>query len=482
MNKLATNLAAAALAGFLLGAAAPGEEPEAKRPLNVLFLFADDLRPELGSYGHAVVKTPNIDALAASGVRFERAYCQFPLCNPSRTSLLTGRYPIVTGVLGNRQWFGKDHPDFVSLPRLFKDHGYKTLRSGKVFHGGIDDYEAWTVGGDPKTTPGVDRGGSIGVAAPTTPAQNRASDERRDRRSDSILVIPGDGETVGDGAVAGRAIELLREHKDGPFFLACGFSKPHSPPEAPQRFFDLYDPAQVVLPADFAPRPTAPPGVPPVSVRANTDLFIGRDASPEEARLVTRAYWASVSWMDHNVGRVLAEVDRLGLRENTVIVFWGDHGYHLGEKGRWSKAGSLFEVGARTPLIVAAPGEAGNGRPSPRVVEALDLYRTLADLAGLPVADAVQGRSLAPLLADPTAPWDRPAYTVWAEAGKLNGVSVRDERFRYAEWEGPRGGAFLYDLDADPQELKNLADDPAFADVRARLSALVRRHRETGGR
>jgi arylsulfatase A-like enzyme len=479
MRKPATIwLGFAALAATLFGPSVCWDEPQ--KPLNVLFLFADDLRPELGTYGHRIVKTPNIDALAAAGVRFDRAYCQFPLCNPSRTSMLTGGYPVVTGVLGNRSWFGKEHPDFVSLPRLFKDHGYKTLRSGKVFHGGIDDYEAWTKGGDPRTTPGVDRGGAFGVAKAEPPVARKAADQRQDRRSDSIIVIPGDGDSVGDGAVAGRAIKLLEEHKDGPFFLACGFSKPHSPPEAPQRFFDMYNVDDVILPADFAPRPTAPPGVPPVSVRANTDLFIGRDASADEARKVIRAYWAALTWVDYNVGRVIAELDRLRLRDNTAIVFWGDHGYHLGEKGRWSKAGSLFEVGARVPLIIVAPKAAGNGRHSTRVVEAVNIYRTLADLAGLPVAEGVQGRSLAPLLADPSAPWDHPAYTVWAEGGTTNGVSVRDERFRYAEWDGPRGGAFLYDLDNDPRELKNLADDPSFTAIRERLSVLVRRHRQTG--
>ncbi|WZO99807.1 sulfatase [Isosphaeraceae bacterium EP7] len=459
---------------------------EVKKPLNVLFILSDDLRPELGTYGHPVVKTPNIDALAASGVRFDRAYCQYPLCNPSRTSMLNGRYPVTTGVVGNRSWVGKDHPEFVSLPKYFKQQGYTTLRSGKVFHGGIDDYEAWTEGGDPKTTPGVDRGGPQAANPPAETSKSqireaaKASDQRRDRRSDSIIVIPGDGDDVGDGRVANRAIQMLGENKDGPFFLACGFSKPHSPPEAPQRFFDLYSTDQVVLPPDFASRPTPPPGIPAASVRANSDLFIGRDASEQEAREVTRAYWASLSWMDYNVGRVIAELDRLGLRENTVIVFWGDHGYHLGEKGRWSKAGSLFETGARIPFIVVAPGAAGNGRPAPRVVQALDIYPTLVDLAGLPPVEGLQGRSLTPLLANPNTAWDHPAYTVWAETGVINGATVRNERYRYAEWTGPKGGPILFDLANDPHELKNLADDPAHAEVRKELSQLLHEHLKLG--
>jgi arylsulfatase A-like enzyme len=497
-----TYLGLAALAAAVIGSPTRGDET--KKLLNVLFLFSDDLRPELETYGHPIVKTPNINALAASGVRFDRAYCQFPLCNPSRSSMLNGRYPLVTGVLGNGAWFGNEHPDYVSLPKLFKNHGYFTLRSGKVFHGGIDDADAWTEGGQPRRfgdgsgAAGKGDGAEAKAKAKTraiektkelrkgefvpSAEQEARAEQLRTRKSDAIYVIPGDGDNIGDGAVATRAIEQLRRHKDEPFFLACGFSKPHSPPEAPQRFFDLYEKADVVLPPDFAPRPTPPPGVPPVSVRTNTDLFINRDASVEEARKVIRAYWAALTWVDYNVGRVIGELDRLGLRNNTVIVFWGDHGYHLGEKGRWSKAGSLFEVGARVPLIIAAPKAAGNGRPSKRIVEAVDIYRTLADLTSLPIAEGVQGHSLAPLLTNPDAPWDHPAYTVWAEGGKLNGVSVRDERFRYAEWDGPRGGAFLYDLDQDPHELKNLADDPAFSHVRQRLSSLVRHHRRTGGR
>jgi arylsulfatase A-like enzyme len=240
----------------------------------------------------------------------------------------------------------------------------------------------------------------------------------------------------------------------------------------------MYDPAKVVLPPDFAARPTAPKGFPPVSVRQNTDLFIGREATPEQAREMTRAYWASLSWMDHNVGRVLAELDRLELREKTVIVFWGDHGYHLGEKGRWSKAGSLFEVGTRVPLLIVAPGGKGNGKSCPRVVESLDLYRTLADLCGLSVADGVRGRSLVPLLDDPLTKSDRPAYSVWAERDQINGVAVRTAKYRYAEWDGEKGGPMLFDVDADPHELKNLADDSAYADVRKELAALLRDFRK----
>ncbi|MBX6312299.1 MAG: sulfatase [Isosphaeraceae bacterium] len=444
---------------------------EPPRKLNVLFLMSDDLRPELGCYGNPHVRTPNIDALASSGVRFERAYCQYPLCNPSRTSLLTGRYPTTTGVLDNRTWFGAAHPDFVSLPKHFRANGYATLRTGKIFHGGIDDTDAWTEGGEPRNF--------TGATSPRGPRPDYA------QQSDRWIVLQGDGETHADYKTADRAIDYLRRYAKGdqPFFLACGLTKPHSPPTAPAKYFDRYDPAQVPLPPDFAPRPAAPEGFPKASVPPrNGDLFIDREATPEAAREMIRAYWASLTWVDWNVGRVLAELDRLGLRDRTIILFWGDHGYHLGEKGKWSKHGSLFEVGTRVPLIVAAPGAKGNGRACPRVVQSLDLYPTLVDLCGLSAPQGLEGRSLVPLLNDPQAPWDHPAFSVIGNNNRLSGVAVRTARYRYAEYDGDRGGAMLFDLEADPHELKNLADDPVHATSREELKALVRTFRSRAAR
>jgi len=432
---------------------------------NVLFIISDDLRTELGCYGSKLAQTPNIDALAKYGVRFERAYCQYPLCNPSRSSMLTGRYPITTGVLGNRVWFGNDHPDFVSLPKHFKANGYATLRSGKIFHGGIDDTEAWTVGGEPRV---------FGNGEP----DRRAYADTVPNLSDRRVVLEGNGEAHRDYWIAARAVELLGQYKDQPFFLACGLEKPHTPLEAPQAFYDRYDVTKIELPPNFAPRPTVPAGFPRLSIRPrNADLFIGRDASPEEARETIRAYLASVSWMDWNVGRVLTELDRLRLREKTIIVFCGDHGYQLGERGKWSKAGSLFESGARVPLIIYLPGAAGNGTMSARVVQLIDLYPTLCDLAGIPKPPGLEGRSLLPLLHDPNRAWDQPAYTLWSEDGQtLTGVSVRTDRWRYTEFDGGRGGALMTDPQADPFEMRNRADDQTLARERAALSELVKQH------
>ncbi|HEY0945722.1 MAG TPA: sulfatase [Opitutaceae bacterium] len=459
-------------------------EPAAK--MNVLFIISDDLRTDLGAYNHALVQTPNLDRLASQGVRFERAYCQYPLCNPSRTSMLNSRYPARSGMYGNRDWFKGAYPDWVSLPEFFKQNGYTTLRTGKIFHGGFDDFTAWTEGGEPHTH-GAQKPAQVAKQPLSAGELNQhrtavvAGDRRRARDSDRWEAVEGDAiAKLGDTVVADRAIDYLRQQKAGgpPFFLACGFSKPHSPLVAPKTFFDLYPVDKIQLPPDFAPRPTVPAGFPAGSIRPiNADLFIQRDATPQEAREMIRAYLACISYVDWNVGRVLGELDRLGLRDNTIVVFWGDHGYQLGEKGKWSKAGSLWEQGTRVPLIIHDPRVKGNGQPSPRVVESVDLYPTLVDLCGLPAAKDLEGASLAPLLNEPAKAWGRPAYTVWSERARgITGVVVRTERWRYAEFFGPGAGAMLTDPVADPHELKNLAADPQYASVVAELSALARAH------
>ncbi len=478
-------------ASFVVSASAFAAADPDSRPMNVLFIMSDDLRTDLGSWGHPLAQTPNLDRLAAQGVRFDRAYCQYPLCNPSRSSLLTGRHPTTTNLYGNREWFGRDHPDWVSLPKYFKQHGYTTLRSGKIFHGGIDDTEAWTEGGEarrfgdgpPRAEPWKP------ASAPITPDENKErvarmleADRRQAPNSDRWEAVPGAGDDLGDSRVTERAIDYLRQHKDDtrPFFLAYGLSKPHSPLVAPERFFDLYPLEKIELPPDFAPRPTAPEGFPDGSIRKSTaDLFIGRDATPEAAREMIRAYLACVSYVDWNVGRVLSELDALGLRESTIVVFMSDHGYQLGEKGKWSKAGSLWEQGARIPLVIHDPRAKGNAATSRRIVQAIDVYPTLAELCGLPQPGGLDGASLAPLLADPRASWDRPAYTVWNERGRgITGVVVRTEDWRYAEYFGPGAGAMLIDPAADPHELHNLAQDPKHAAAVARLSALARAYVE----
>lgn len=478
--KLNVVAAACILATSVMATSADAQTDPAKPKPNVLFIISDDLRAELGSYG-GQAKTPNLDALAKQGVQFDRSYCQFALCNPSRSSMLSGRYPTTTNVLGNRDNLRQLHPDFITLPQLFKENGYATIRTGKIFHGGIDDPQAWTVGYGATAGPGGAGGKAMVLPQGPVPPQPAdvlpplPGDISQKPTSDRLIVLEGNGEGNADYVVGTEAIAHLNTYKDKPFFLAVGFAKPHSPLAAPQRFYDMYDASKINLPPNFAAWPTVPAGFPKLSVRMlNADLFIGEGASEAAAKEYTRAYYASTSWMDWNVGRVMTELDRLKLRDNTIVVFWGDHGYHLGERGKWSKAGSVWEQGARTPTIIAAPGATGNGKSSPRIVQAIDIYPTLAELCGLPVQAGVEGKSLTPLLKDPQAAWDRPAYTIWSEDGRsLTGVAVRNEKYRYAEFDGGRGGAMLLDETADPNELKNLADDPAHADTRKQLSALV---------
>ena len=329
-----------------------------------------------------MIKTPNVDGLAARGTKFDHAYAQFPLCNPSRSSILNGRYPTQTGVMDNNTYFRTKHPEFVTLPQYFKNNGYAALRTGKIFHGGIDDQVSWTEGGEPvdaniinRPPSPVARGQAARESGDEEPAANRPA---RPNASIASSSSTGEGESFGDYKIANRAIDFLDKYKDQPFFLAVGFNKPHSPPTAPKKFFDLYDVNKIPLPTDFNTHPIAPPGFPDLSIpHRNADLFIGRESSAAEAREMIRAYWASTSFMDAQVGRVIAELDRLKLRENTIIIFWGDHGYHLGEKGKWSKAYSLWDVGLRVPLIIGCPRQ--KPQTTERVVQLLDLYRTLAD-------------------------------------------------------------------------------------------------------
>jgi iduronate 2-sulfatase len=436
---------------------------EPKRP-NVLFLMTDDMRPDLGCYGHPLVKSPNIDTLAKAGVRFDRAYCQYPLCCPSRTSLLTGKLPTTTGVLRNTQDFRKLKPDTVTLPEHFKANGYATLRAGKIFHGGLDDTQSWTEGSEKETKP-----------EPAKKPDAQPAEPARANPADRIIKLTGDGESHGDFKTADQAIQFLQKHKDKPFF-----NKPHSPPTAPEKYFDLYDVKKVTLPKSFAATPTVPDGFPKVCLTPNADLFVKRKATEDEAKEMTRAYWASISWVDWNVGRVIAELDKLGLRENTVIVFWGDHGYHLGEMGKWAKHGSLFEVGTRVPLIVLAPGAKANGSAVTPPVQSMDVYPTLCELCGLKLPAGLQGHSLKTLLDDAKAKWEHPAFTIYGQMADNLGVAVRTDKFRYAEWKGGANGAMLFDVAADPNETKNLADDPKYADVRKQLAELAKAAATTG--
>jgi arylsulfatase A-like enzyme len=481
--------------------AAPAQQSGNITPkkFNVLFLISDDLRTETGNYG-GLALTPNIDKLAKSSLQFDRAYCNYPLCNPSRSSLLTGRYPTSTGVVGNATAFRNLHPDWVSLPQFFKENGYASLRSGKVFHGGIDDPKAWTEGGDvPGQRVAGDEDAGIDLSSagakpsntyvPRTltpeviaahrpgPDDNRTMTQAR--RSDRWLVLDGDGEGSAENRVADRAIDYIKRYHDKQFFIACGFSKPHSPPTAPAKYYDLYDLEKIPLPPDYSPKIIAPLdfGFPLGSIRPrNADLFIGRDSTPQTAKEMIRAYLASVSWVDWNVGRVLEELDRQNLRDNTIILFWGDHGYQLGEKGKWSKAGSVWEQGARVPFTIYVPNGPSNRKTTRKLVQMVDVYPTLVELCGFPKQPELEGRSMLPVLNDSNAPaWNFPAYTIWCEDGRtVTANSVRNDKYRYAEFTAGGGGAMLLDEEADPHEMKNVVNDPKYADVKKEMHELLK--------
>lgn len=266
---------------------------------------------------------------------------------------------------------------------------------------------------------------------------------------------------------------IWKKYKDKPFFLAVGFVKPHSPPTAPKKFFDLYDVNKMELPVDFGSTPKAPPGHPAIAITSpNSDLFIGRESPPDLSREMKRAYYASTSFMDANVGRVIAALEKNNLQDNTIIVFFGDHGYHLGEKGKWSKAYSMYELGLRVPLIIVMPN--GKAQTSNQIVELIDMYPTLAELCGLPRPDSLEGHSLVPLLEKPNANWDKPAYSV-VDVRNIIAKSVRIKGWHYVEWGEGKVGRMLFEHPADPKELNNLAENPIYAKKVEELSLLLRK-------
>jgi len=437
--------------------------------LNVLFISVDDMNNDLGCFGHPLVKSPSIDRLAARGVRFDRAYCQFPLCSPSRSSLLTGLRPDSTRVFDLQYHFRQDWPDLVTLPQMFMRNGYYVARVGKMYHygnpgdigtNGLDDRVSWlerfNPAGRDKTTLEID-------IINYTPKRGLGS-------AMAFLADPtGTDPQHTDGKVTDQAIQLLEAHKDKPFFIAAGFYKPHTPWITPKQYFDLYPMDPIALPK-ISPQT---PDDYPVLALASTRPWPYFGITPEQARECKRAYYAAISFVDAQIGRLLDAVDRLGLRDSTIIVFWSDHGYHLGEHGLWFKQ-SCFEESARVPLIISVPGRKSAGQASTRPVELVDLYPTLAELAGLTPPKHLQGFSVRPLIDDPQAPWDHPAYTQ-VQRGTDPGHSVRTERWRYTEWAFGKKGQELYDHENDPQELHSLAGDAKYADVVAQMKALLQR-------
>ncbi|MCF2496868.1 sulfatase [Dyadobacter chenhuakuii] len=444
--------------------AAEDEKGKAEKKLNVLFIAVDDLNTDLGCYGNKFVKTPNIDRLAKRGVKFDKAYTQFPLCSPSRSSLLTGQRPDVTKVYELQTHFRKNLPNVVTLPQLFKNNEYYSVRVGKIYHygvpgqigtDGLDDPISWDRKVNPK---GRDKTEEL-LVKNLTPDQGLGS-------ALAWHASEGADEEQTDGMVASEAIKLLKEKKAGPFFLAVGFYRPHSPYVAPKKYFDQYPLASIPLPKEIQ---NDLDDVPEAAI-STKPAHLGLSVAQRKEAL--RAYYASISFMDAQVGRVLDELDRLKLTNKTIIVLWSDHGYNVGQHGQWMKQ-SLFENAAHVPLIISVPGGTA-GKASGRTVELLDIYPTLAELCGLMPTQKLGGKSLTSLLKNPDGIWDKAAYTQ-VRRNKITGRSVRTERFRYTEWDGGKAGVELYDHQKDPNEFTNLAKESTYIITVNELAMLLQK-------
>jgi len=435
-----------------------------KRP-NVLFIAVDDLRPQLGCYGHKRMISPNIDRLAGEGVTFLRSYCQVPVCGASRASLLTGVRPARERFVGYSTWAEKDLPGVPVLPKHFKGNGYHTISNGKIFHHRADCKDGWSEAawfprGDgnwrnylTEESKRAARGNSGGGPAY----------EAADVADNAYF----------DGKIADKGISDLRRLKDmaKPFFLALGFLKPHLPFNAPKRYWDMYKREKI----DLADNPFRPKGAPDAALhnwgelRSYAGIPKKGPLSEDAARTLVHGYYACVSCTDAQIGRVLDELDRLGLSDNTIVVLWGDHGWNLGEHGLWCKHCN-FETSLHSPLIVSGPGMKAGAKTN-ALTEYLDIYPSLCELCGLPAPEHLEGKSFVPLLKNPNQQWKEAVYSRY-----FNGDSVKTDRYRYTQWRRKNGQVYarmLYDHKADPFENTNIAERPENKEVVRKLSNML---------
>lgn len=445
--------------------ALPPTQPPTIQKKNVLFIIIDDLNADMGTYGHSLVKTPNLDRLTKRGIQFNKAYCQFPLCNPSRASILNGLRPDTTKVFGNSTYFRDALPTAITMPMFFKNNGYQTARFGKGFHGvpdkknhlrkNIEDEPAW----DRMFYPPKTHVYNIPKLQNYTPGKDVAASLNFLEADETV-----DKDMLPDTELADETVKALENIKDEPFFFLLGFHRPHSPYIAPKKYFDMYSLKDIRLPDE--PEDDLN-DVPPVALWTNPPYWGLTD--PEKRKEVLRAYYASVTYMDAQMGKVLNALDRLNLAKNTVVVFVSDHGYNLSEHKQWMKQ-SLFEKVARVPMVIALPDAKVKGKVSEGIVETVDLYKTLADICGLQAPAYIHGKSLVPLLNNPQASWNYPAFTQVARKAVM-GRSIRNQRYRYTEW-GDQGNE-LYDYQKDPKESVNLVKNPAYAATVSQMKQML---------
>ena len=457
-------LLAVCITCLFFSCASPATEIE--QPMNVLFIAVDDMNVDLGSYGHPLVKSPNIDRLASMGTRFDRAYSQLPHCGPSRASVMTGLRPQTTRHFVNKIYIRETLPEVVTLPQMYRNAGYFAARVGKIYHYGnpgdigtdsYDDPDSWDYTFNPRGRDKDEEDQLIDY----TPQRGIGS-------SLNWMMAGGTDEEQTDGIGATEVIRLLEEQKDSPFFIAAGFYRPHCPYIAPKKYFDLYPLESITLPDEPMDDMEDIPRAAQWTYPPNWDV------TPEDRRHTIRAYYATISFVDAQIGRILDTLDRLDLWENTLVVFWSDHGYLLSQHGQWKKQ-SLFEPSARVPMIVVSPDQTRRGTTVESPVELVDLYPTIANITGHTPPENLEGASLLPLVENPAQEWGRPAFTqVWRRT--YPGYSVRTARWRYNEWDRGEQGRELYDYENDPFEYNNLADDPDYAEIQQEMKALMDAH------
>ncbi len=466
---------------------ATAQQP-AKRP-NVLFFAIDDLRTDIGCYGHPEAKTPNIDALASRGMVFRRAYCQQAVCSPSRTSLLTGARPDTTKVYDLVTHFRDTIPDVVSLPQHFRENGYYAVGMGKIFHGGYDDPKAWS---EPHRNGGgegyvlAENKQRVAEGAKKAKAESggkKGKNAPRGQRGEPFEMADVPDNAYTDGSLADMAIASLKElkGKPEPFFLAVGFQKPHLPFNSPKKYWDMFDPAKLKLAANpFRPKDAPPYAVTDFGELRNYHGVPSGPVSDELARKLIHAYRAASAFTDANVGRVLAEVERLGLKDNTIVVLWGDHGWKLGEHASWCKHSNM-ENDTNAPLILSAPAAKAKGQSTKALVEFVDIYPTLCDLAGLSLPKHLEGVSMKPLLDEPTREWKSAAFSQYPrshEGQQLMGHAMRTDRHRFVEWRDRKSGQplthELYDHESDPAENQNIANRPENKELLTKLAVQLK--------